>query len=148
MNHLATIYKMKGVGKPQYYLGGDVADLGEEWQNKDIYCAFSAETYIRNCLPKLAEMCGLTQSSMKKTSFSDFYHPELDESACLRPNETTKFKSLIGSGNWLITLGRFDIQFAITTLAQYSVVPQRRTHESATQSVWLFGQVPIRKNSY
>ena len=30
MNHLATIYKMKGVGKPQYYLGGDVVDLGEE----------------------------------------------------------------------------------------------------------------------
>ena len=33
MSHLATIYKMKGVGKPQYYLGGDVVNLGEEWQN-------------------------------------------------------------------------------------------------------------------
>jgi hypothetical protein len=26
----------------------------------------------------------------------------------------------LGSGNWLITLGRFDIQYAVSTLSQYS----------------------------
>ena len=135
MNHLATVYKMKGVGKPQYYLGGDVVDLGEEWQNHNMFCAFSAETYIRNCLPKLAEMCGLNQFSTKKTPFSDVYHPELDESSFLEPSDITKFKSLIGSGNWLITLGRFDIQFAITTLAQYSVAP-REGHMKALHRVF------------
>ena len=64
MNHLAMIYKMKGVGKPQYYLGGDVVNLGEEWQNHNMY--------IRNCLPKLAGMCGLKQFSTKKTPFLMF----------------------------------------------------------------------------
>jgi hypothetical protein len=40
---------MKGVGKPQYYLG-DVVELGEEWNKEGIYTAFSAETYIKNSL--------------------------------------------------------------------------------------------------
>ena len=90
MNHLATIYKMKGVGKPQYYLGGDVVDLGEEWQSHNMHSAFSAETYIRNCLPKLAEMCGLKQFSTKKNPFSDAYHPELDKTTLLEPNQISK----------------------------------------------------------
>jgi hypothetical protein len=37
----------EGVGKPQYYLGGDVVELGEEWNKEGIYTAFSAETYIK-----------------------------------------------------------------------------------------------------
>ncbi len=50
---------MKGVGKPQYYLGGDVVDLGPEWEKEGLKSAFSAETYILNVLPKLAKLCGL-----------------------------------------------------------------------------------------
>ena len=31
---------------------------------------------------------------------------------------------MIGSLNWLITIGRFDIQYAVTTLARYSHAPR------------------------
>jgi hypothetical protein len=47
---------MKGVGKPQYYLGGDVVELGEEWNKEGIYTAFSAETYIKHSLRETATM--------------------------------------------------------------------------------------------
>ena len=46
MRELENSYLMKGVGKPQYYLGGDVIELPEEWNKEGIYTAFSAETYI------------------------------------------------------------------------------------------------------
>ena len=60
MKELEKNYVMKGVGKPQYYLGGDVVELQEPWDKEGIYTAFSAETYIKNCLPKLKAMCGVT----------------------------------------------------------------------------------------
>ena len=59
MQELKGTYTMKGVGKPMYYLGGDVIELGPEWEKEGIQQAFSAETYITNILPKLAKSCGL-----------------------------------------------------------------------------------------
>jgi hypothetical protein len=148
MKDLEKHYIMKGVGKPQYYLGGDVVELGEEWIAEGIYTAFSAETYIKNSLGKLATMCGKPHFPDKKTPFSDTYHPELDETELLRPADISKFKSLIGSGNWLITLGRFDIQYAISTMSQYSMAP-RRGHMEELQRVFGYlqkysnGKIPI-----
>ena len=132
MKCLEQSYVMKGVGKPSYYLGGDVVELGEPWQKEGIYTAFSAATYIKNGLPKMAEMCGVKEF---KTPFSDSYHPELDTTNFLNPLEISKYKSLIGSGNWLITLGRFDVQYAISTLSQYAMAP-RQGHYEAVQRVF------------
>jgi hypothetical protein len=148
MKDLEKHYIMKGVGKPQYYLGGDVVELGEEWNKEGIYTAFSAETYIKNSLGKLATMCGKPHFPDKKTPFAESYHPELDETELLPPPDISKFKSLIGSGNWLITLGRFDIQFAISTMSQYSMAP-RRGHMEELQRVFGYlqkytgGSIPI-----
>ena len=79
IRELEKFYTMKGVGKPQYYLGGDVHKLRKEWEPERINSAFSAETYIRQNLPKLAKICGKEQFAYQKTPFRDKYHPELDE---------------------------------------------------------------------
>ena len=52
------------------------------------------------------------------------YHPELDESDFLPPDKITIYRSLIGSANWIITLGRFDIQYATNMLARFSNAPR------------------------
>ncbi len=93
----------EGYKSKQYYHGGDVVELGEEWNKECIYTAFSAETYIKNSLNKMAIMCGKTKFADKKSPFSDTYYPELDETELLGPTDISKYKSLIGSGNWLIT---------------------------------------------
>ena len=110
-------YIMKGVGKTQYYLGGDVVELQSDWHIEEVYTAFSAQTYIENCLPKLAKM--LDKSAFKKysTPFSDQYHPELDTSPLCDSDHVSKYKSLIGSANWIITLGRFEIAYAVNVLS-------------------------------
>jgi hypothetical protein len=48
MKELKKSYIMKGVGKPQYYLGGDVVKMVTEWELHGIQTAFSVETYIKN----------------------------------------------------------------------------------------------------
>lgn len=115
---------MKGVGKPQYYLGGDIVDLGPEWEKEGCSIAFSAETYIRNSLPKLAKLCDQDDFRKYNTPFSDAYHPELDESPLMPPEKISIYQSLLGSANWIITLGRFDIHYAINTLSRYSMAPR------------------------
>ena len=78
MQDLERTYVMKGVGTPQYYLGGDVVELGNPWDKEGIYTAFSAETYITNCLKKLATMCGIPEFAKHKSPMDSEYHPELE----------------------------------------------------------------------
>ena len=51
------------------------------------------------------------------------------------PPDISKYRSLIGSGNWIINLGRFDIAFAINLLSRYSVAP-REGHMHALEKVF------------
>ena len=62
IEELKATYIMKGVGKPQYYLGGDVVDLGPRMgTRRNNHCTYLLSTYIQNCLPKIAKMCGKEQ---------------------------------------------------------------------------------------
>jgi len=140
INELKKTYIMKGVGKPQYYLGGDVVELGSEWEKEGMNAAFSAETYIYNTLPKLALLCGLQDFKKSNIPFSEDYHPELDESPLVPPEQISLYQSLLGSANWIITLGRFDISYAINTLSRYSMAP-REGHMLAMHKV--FGYLRI-----
>ena len=124
MEKLKESYILKRVGKPQYYLGGDVVTLDEAWEKEGITTAFSAETYIKNCLPRLAMACGKEEFRKAPTPFIEDYHPELDETPLVGPKDITLFKSLLGSANWIITLGRFDIAYAVNTLSRYSMAPR------------------------
>src|SRR5688572_30194207 len=98
---LEKIYVMKDIGKPRYYLGGDVVELGPEWTNQGIIECFSAETYIQNTIPKLAKSCGIEEFRKHSTPFADEYHPELDETDLLPPQKISVYKSLLGSVNWI-----------------------------------------------
>jgi hypothetical protein len=111
---------MKGVGNPQYYLGGDVEELDESWHQQGIYTAFSAETYIKNCVPRMERMCA-REFKGRSIPMDTEYHPEVDESALCDPETLSKYRSLIGCANWIITLGRFDIAYAVSSLSRYQL---------------------------
>jgi hypothetical protein len=135
MEEFKKTYLMKGVGKPQYYLGGDVLDMPKEWHAEGIYTAFSAETYITNVIPKLAKMCGKETFHKSHTPFDAEYHAELDDSPLMDSEGISKYRALIGSGNWILTLGRFDIAYALQSLARYSAAP-REGHFKAAQRIY------------
>jgi Reverse transcriptase (RNA-dependent DNA polymerase) len=54
IEELQRDYILKGIGVPRYYLGGDVLELEEKWQQQEnpIITALSAETYIGNAIDK------------------------------------------------------------------------------------------------
>ena len=135
MKELEETYIMKGVGKPQYYLGGDVIDLSPDWEKENIDSAFSAETYICNALPKLAKLCEVEDFKKYNIPSDEMYHPEMDESPLLPPEKISLYQSLLGSANWIITLGRFDIHYAVNTLSRYSMAP-REGHLKAMHRIF------------
>ena len=65
------------------------------------------------------------------------YHPETDDTPLLDARGGSLYHSLIGSANWAITLGRFDIQYATQTLSQYSMAP-REGHLHAIKRVFSY----------
>ena len=65
MENLKKVYTMKGVEIPEYYLGGDVEQLDEHWNKEDIAMAFSAQTYIKNVIPKFESFFGHSLNATK-----------------------------------------------------------------------------------
>jgi len=51
-------------------------------------------------------------------------HPELDESDLLDSEQISIYQMLIGSAQWAITIGRFDIQYATNTMARFNQLPR------------------------
>jgi hypothetical protein len=71
-----------------------------------------------------------------QTPMEEQYHPELDASVLLTAKECSLYRGFIGSPNWMITLGRFDIHYAVNTLSRFSMAP-RQSHLQAM--IWVFG---------
>jgi len=63
------------------------------------------------------------------------YHPEQDDTPLLNPEGVSKYRALIGSANWIVTLGRFDIAYATSTMARYCMAP-REGHLIAVKRIF------------
>jgi hypothetical protein len=51
-------------------------------------------------------------------------HPEIDDTPFLSEGMASKYRGIIGSVNWVVTLGQFDALYATTTLARFSMSPK------------------------
>ena len=124
MKELEKIYILKGVGVPEYYLGGDVEMLDEHWNSDGVCLALSARTYIKNVIPKFEALFGIAEFKPYKIPMEEGLHPELDDSPLCTDDDAAKFRSVIGSLNWIIILGRFDICFATNSLSRFGMAPR------------------------
>ena len=77
----------------------------------------SAETYVKNVIKKYENLLKKDFHTRYSVPFDPDYHPELDTTPLLSPYDASIYRGLIGSANWLITLGRFDIHYATNTLS-------------------------------
>ena len=134
LDYLKESYTMKGVGYPQFYLGGDVVQLPSSWKDHNITYGLSAHTYIGNCIPNLERMYDTTFKHVS-VPFNPNYYAETDTSDFCSSTDMSRYRSLLGSANWVITLGRFDIQYAVSTLSQYCIAP-RVGHLQALQRIF------------
>ena len=118
MTELQSKYPMKGVGRPEIYLGGNI---GYHSPMNVLY--MSAEKYTTDSIKKLEDLFEGELRKQNSPMQSD-YHPELDTSAYLGEEDHARYRMLVGSAQWAISLGRFDIAYAVSTLARYSALPR------------------------
>ena len=123
MSELKKVYVLKGVGIPEYYLGGNVEILDEHWASDGVGLALSAKTYIENVVPKFETLFG-HEFSKQNTPMLENFHPEIDDSPLCSYDESAKFRSVIGSLNWIITLGRYDVSYATCALSRFNMAPR------------------------
>jgi hypothetical protein len=138
---LEKVYVLKGTGLPEYYLGGNIDTIQHNNNNgSNIAHIFSAETYITNILETIEK---LLETTLKKyeSPMEPLYHPEIDKSPNLDATATSKYCMLIVCANWTVTLGHFDIYYAIQMLACYMAAPKEGHFDAMLQ---VFGYLKAR----
>ncbi len=136
IEELRKMYVLKGIGKPEYYLGGNINETHEDssWRQHGVNMSMSAETYIKNSLERLQQMLGCGDFRKAKSPMMAEYHPEVEDTDLLDATMASKYRGIIGSLNWIVTLGRLDIVYATNTLARFSMAP-RTGHLNAAKRI-------------
>ena len=116
-------YILKGVGIPEYYLGGNMESMDDHWKREGINLGFLAQTYIKNMVPKYEKLFD-RELKTYKTPMAEDYHPEVDDSPFVSMDDAAIYRSITGSINWLVTLGRFDLAYANSTMSRYNMQPR------------------------
>ena len=89
---------MKGVGYPQFYLGGDVVEFPTTWKQHYVTFGLSSHTYIKNCVENLEQAC---DTNIRKVivPHDPNYHPELDDTELISAIDLSRYRSLLGDAN-------------------------------------------------
>jgi hypothetical protein len=135
MEALEKVYTIKSKGPPDYYLGNDYKkDSRGRW-------AIGCKRYLKEALARVETMFGVLTKKYVPLPAKD--HPEMDTSAVLNDDEHRKFQMLIGMLNWIVSIGRFDIAHATSSLARFSSCPRKGHMDRALQ---VFGYLKRRSN--
>jgi hypothetical protein len=101
--------------------------------------ALSCATYVKECVLRIESEFELDGDLwMHHTPLPEGFHPELDDSNLLPNLGIWKFQMLIGIAQWVCTIGRLDIAFAVSSLCRFSA-DHRSHHLAGTSSApfWL-----------
>jgi len=111
-------YKLKGVGPLEYHLGANFA------RDPDGTLAMSAKGYVKRLLANYETLFGGDKPKEYTSPLDKADHPELDSTSELGERDIKIYQSLIGTLQWAITLGRFDIYAAVMTLGRFRAAPR------------------------
>ena len=114
-------YKLKRVGYPTVYLGGDFIRVKDPEQ----FLTWGASSYIEKILLQYKTIFQKAVPLRQiHAPLEPGDHPEMDESDILSPYDTTIYLSLIGMLQWAVTLGRIDIACATMTMSRFRPAPR------------------------
>jgi hypothetical protein len=111
-------YNLAGIGEPSYHLGGNF------YRDEDGTLAWGAQSYIKKMLAGYAKLFD-TPVKEHSSPMAEGDHPELDLTEELPPDGIRLYQSMIGTLQWAVTLGRFDIQMGVTSMSSFRVAPRQ-----------------------
>jgi hypothetical protein len=130
-------FKLKGTGPLTYHLGADYH------RDSDGTLVQSPRKYIDKILAQYQVWYNeLPRTYMSPLEPND--HPELDESKLCDSDDITRYQSMIGALQWLISLGKFDIYTSVMTMSRFRVAP-REGHIARLKRI--YGYVRQSKDS-
>jgi hypothetical protein len=112
-------FKFKGTGHIKYHLGMDFE------VEQDGTLKYTPKSYIEKMVETHTRMYGEKPSTRIRSPLEPGDHPELDTSKFLDEEGIQQCQSLIGSLQWLITIGRLDVKVAVMTLSFFRAAPRR-----------------------
>ena len=111
-------FKMKGVESPTYHLRADF------FCDDDGMLCLRLQTYARRLCSNFERLYGEAPKSVFSPLDHDD-HPKLNESPFCGPEDTSKFQSLIGACQWMISLCCMYIAQAIMSLSCFCHCPRQ-----------------------
>jgi hypothetical protein len=81
--------------------------------------------YIEKMMETYQRMFGEKPSARYHAPIEPGDHPELDTSELLDAEGIQTYQSLIGTLQWVVSIGRFDVQTAVMTLSSFRANPRR-----------------------
>src|SRR5687768_17887125 len=83
------------------------------------------QKYIERLVASYEKMFGEKLSAKMYSPMEKGDHPELDDSELLDTTGIQQYQSLVGSLQWAISLGRFDIATAVMSMSSFRALPRR-----------------------
>ena len=130
-------FKLKGTGPLSFHLGCDY------WRDSDGVLCAAPRKYIDKLLANYERLFG-KKPRPYSSPLEEGDHPELDESPLLDIEDTKIYQSLIGSLQWVIQIGRFDVATAVMTLSRFRAAPRQGHLERAKR---IFGYLHKMKHA-
>jgi hypothetical protein len=106
-------FKLKGTGTIAFHLGCDF------FRDDESILCMAPKKYIEKMMMGYEQMFGEKPSTKVHSPLEKGNHPELDTSELLDQTGVQQYQSLIGSLQWAISLGRFDIATAVMSLSNF-----------------------------
>ena len=123
---LKLAHHLQEVSLPAYFL----VQRYEEGQER------YARTYTLNKYQRVEELFCIQLKSFE-TPMANNDHPEMDDSGLMNHDDHSSYHiMLIGHGLWAVTSGRFDVMYAIQTMARFFAAPKQE-HIKNAQRFWL-----------
>lgn len=112
-------FKLKGTGPVTFHLGCDY------FRDPDGTLCTGPKKYIERTMEEYKRMFGEYPSRRVSSPLEKGDHPEMDTSELLDEDGIRMYQSLIGTLQWTISLGRFDIATAVMSMSSFRVAPRK-----------------------
>ena len=111
-------FKFKGTGPLTFHLGMDF------YRDKDGTLCMAPKKYIEKLIANYEREFGQSPKQNVTSPVEKNDHPELDTSELLEKSGIELYQSLIGSLQWVVSIGRFDVHTAVMTLSGFRAAPR------------------------
>ncbi|MGH7955311.1 MAG: reverse transcriptase domain-containing protein, partial [Gloeomargaritales cyanobacterium] len=136
---LGKKFTLTGGTPPETYLGQTLEMLEDQsgWK-------ISTAEYLKKCLPIVTKISKREHLGTASTPTKTDWHPEMYTSPLLNDTKRREYQQLLGIGIWLVTIGRIDITFAITSLSRYTHIAREEHFDDLVRVFKYLNKYPNR----